>query len=244
MDGKPYPPNSLYQLCCGIMRYAKETKPDINFFTAAEFLGFRRALDAQMKRLKADGLGNNPKQAVTISAEEEESLWGKGLLGSHSPQTLLDTMVYMCGLYFALRSGQEHRQLTMEQIRVVEKPGAPAYVVYTENTSKNNSGGLQQRKLKLKQVVHYANPERPERCFVQLYKLYCSHRPANLKQTSFYLTAIKPEDFCMVCFNPSWSTYPDWDCKATLPGSGDWWFQKQPLSAYHCCDPIISCQCG
>ena len=34
--------------------------------------------------------------------------------------------------FFALRSGQEHRQRTMEQIRVVEKPGAPAYVVYTD----------------------------------------------------------------------------------------------------------------
>ena len=193
-DGKPYPPNSLYQLCCGIMRYAKETKPELNFFTAAEFNSFRRTLDAQMKRLKAEGLGNNPKQAEPISAEEEEMLWSKALLGSHSPQTLLDTMVYMCGLYFALRSGQEHRQLTIEQIRVVEKPGAPAYLVYTKNTSKNNSGGLQQRKVKPKQVVHYANPECPERCFVQLFKLYCSHRPAqliDLKHNSFYVTAVK-----------------------------------------------------
>ena len=54
VDGKPYPPNSLYQLWCGIMRYAEETKPDLNFFTAVEFLGFRRTLDAQMKRLNAD----------------------------------------------------------------------------------------------------------------------------------------------------------------------------------------------
>lgn len=67
-------------------------------------------------------------------------MWQNGLLGSDNPQTLIDTMVFMCGLYFALRSGQEHRNLHMDQIQLIESCDHP-YVVYTENASKNHSGG-------------------------------------------------------------------------------------------------------
>ena len=63
-----------------------------------------------MKRLKAaPGTQSPPKREEPISGAEEEILWSKGLLGSHSPQSLIDTVVFMAGLYFALRSGEEHR---------------------------------------------------------------------------------------------------------------------------------------
>ena len=36
----------------------------------------------------------------------EEILWQKGLLGDHSPQVLVNTMVYLMGLCFTLKSGR------------------------------------------------------------------------------------------------------------------------------------------
>ena len=96
-------------------------------------------------------------------------LWEKGVLGFHS---LVDTMVFIAGLYFALRSGDEHRWLTFSFIRLVEKPGCDPCLVYVE--------------VENKQVTHYAKGERPDWCFVQLYKKYCSHLPAEVTGDVFY----------------------------------------------------------
>ena len=48
-------------------------------------------------------------------------------------------MVYLCGLYFALHSGQEHHNLQLRQIQLVEPPGDVPYIEYTENVSNNRS---------------------------------------------------------------------------------------------------------
>ena len=190
-DGKPYPPQSLYQICCGLLRYVRDLRPEVYFFTDSEFRRFQQSLNAEMKRLRSQGIGFTRKRAEPISVDEEMSLWEKGVLGDSCPQVLLDTMVYCCGVYFALRSGEEHRSLKVSQLELVEPVGERAYVRYTENVAKNNHGGFSQRKLEPKQVVHHANLENPSRCFIRLYKTYLEHRPDDPSIDAFYLTALK-----------------------------------------------------
>ena len=146
-----------------------------------------------MKRLQRAGLGSKKKKAEPLTGEEEELLWTKGLLGSGSPQALVDTMVIMNGIYFALRSGSEQRQLRSDpcQIEVVENPGEHPYLVYTEDISKNRPGGLKGRKLKTKIVRHYDNPQNPERCSVRLFQLYQQHLPADRPKNLFYFQPLK-----------------------------------------------------
>ena len=129
------------------------------FFKDAPFAEVRMSLDTEMKRLQRCGLGSKRKKAEPITSEEEEVLWQKGILGSSNPQLLVDTMLYMSRLYFALRSGGEHRQLRFHQSQsqLVEWPGERSYSQYTEDISKNQQGCLNKRKLKLKVVIHYAN---------------------------------------------------------------------------------------
>ena len=100
-----------------------------------------------MKRLQRLGIGSKTKQAEPLTEEEEEILWQKGLLGDHTPQALLNTMVFMNGLYFAWRSGREHRELLFDssQISLVERDGEWPYLEYTEDDSKNRPAGLKGR---------------------------------------------------------------------------------------------------
>ena len=171
------------------MHLRSNGKPAIDFFRDSEFADFRATLDSEMKQLQAAGLGSKCKQAEPLSREEVEMLWEKGQLGDSSPQSLVDTMLFMNGLFFALRSGNEHHQLWFDppQIQLVEKPGERSHLKYTEDVSKKRPGGLKGRKVKPKVVVHHASLDNPARCFVRLYKLYVSRCPPNRPSNAFYL---------------------------------------------------------
>ena len=139
------------------------------------------------------------RQAEAITEDEEELLWKEKILGDHSPQSLLNTIIYMNGLYFALRSGDEHRNLRHNpcQIQVIEKPGEKSYLLYTEDISKNCPGGIKGRKVNPK-VVHH-----PSRCFVRLFKLYLSLCPLEAPANAFYLAPLKkPQKDCWYSISP------------------------------------------
>ena len=148
VDGTEYPPNSIHHIVAGLQRYLRLEGRHVDLFKDPQFSPFRATLDGEMKRLQSSGLGSKKRQAEVIT-EEEERLWSTGQLGTSSPQQLLDTMVYYCGLYFALRSGREHRQLRRSppQIELFERPGERSYLRYREDISKNHPGGLKGRNI-------------------------------------------------------------------------------------------------
>ena len=189
-NGSVYPANTLHHICCGLMRHLRQSgQPEIDFFKDLAFSEFRLSLDAEMKRLQSEGIGSKRKQAEILSEAEENLLWERGFLGERTPQTLLDTMVFCNGLYFALRSGKEHRQLRFHpcQIELVEREGERPYLKYTEDVSKNHPGGLKGRKVTPKVVFHHANIENPQRCFVRLFKRYRELCPKSPPAHAFYL---------------------------------------------------------
>ena len=193
-NGKEYPPNTLHHLVCGMMRFIRQNgKQRLNFFKDNIFSDFRSSLDGEMKRLQSKGIGSSCKQAEPLMVDEEEMLWTKKILGDHSPQSLLYTVFFMIGFYFALRSGDEHRQLQYHpcQIKVVEKPRERPYLTYTEDISKNRPGGLKGRKCKPKVVTHYANVENPSRCFVRIFRKYNGLCPPDRSHDAFYLSPMK-----------------------------------------------------
>ncbi len=73
-DGSVYPPNTLYQLCCGVLRFVREVKPELDIFRDRSFASFRKTLDSEMKRLRSTGVGITTKKAEPITESEEERL--------------------------------------------------------------------------------------------------------------------------------------------------------------------------
>ena len=197
-DSSVFISNSLYHVCAGIMRYLRANgMPEFDIFEQAGFSRFRMVLDSEMKRLQALGIGTAQRKTKSITFEDEEILWRKKILGDSTPQSLLDTMLYINGLYFALRGGKEHRNLQHKpsQIHLIEKPGERSYLMYVEDVSKYHPGCLKGRKIKPKIVYHHANTKRPERCFIRLYKLYNSRCPADHPDHAYHLNTLqKPKN--------------------------------------------------
>lgn len=93
-----------------------------------------------MKKLAKLGVNRARNQAKPISEEDEERLWLEGLLGNSSPEVLLNTIVYLFGVHFAMRAVQEHKDLKANsQVQVLfDEKLKLKYLLYTENSSKNN----------------------------------------------------------------------------------------------------------
>ena len=102
----------------------------------------------------------------------------------------------MCGLYFALRSGQEHCQL---RFKPFQPTGGRRYLQYTEDISKNRPGGLKGHKIKPK---HHANPNIAH-CFVHFFKLYMEKCPPNRPHEAFNLRPLNiPTTDCWYSIRP------------------------------------------
>ena len=99
------------------------------------------------------------------------ALWGHCVLGVDTPESLLHAVLYYNGKNFCLRG---HRALNISQIVRKEDP---LQYVYTENGSKNRSGGLNQLRPENKTVPVLACTEAGVRCHVCILDKYLSKLP-------------------------------------------------------------------
>ena len=145
-------------MCCALLRYLRNNgRPALNFFEDLNFKHFQDSIDAEMKRLTGQGVGANVKQAQAFSEADEDKLWTSKLLGDHTASVLLNTMVFLIGKNFALRSGREHRLLNVLLTLEPACGTEPEKLVYVSFGEKNNLGGLKHRNMKRKRVEHYIN---------------------------------------------------------------------------------------
>ncbi|XP_046375442.2 uncharacterized protein LOC124148406 [Haliotis rufescens] len=173
-DGTDYPSSTIYALFGAIQSHLKGMYSGLNIFEDEEFREARAALDAVMKERAAIGLGVSARKATEIITDKEENtLWEKGVLCDDNPQKLVDSILYLTGLHFSLRGGNEYRRLRLYKDPQITGPYTDAngrsYLVYKDDVSENNAGCLTQRKVRA-----YVNRLDPDRCYIRLFNKYKS----------------------------------------------------------------------
>ncbi|XP_048763272.2 uncharacterized protein LOC125671541 isoform X2 [Ostrea edulis] len=174
-DKSEYPPNTLYQMCCGLLRYMRDHEViDKNFMDLNDhrFAGFHKTLDARMKDLTSRGLGVQKQQSDPITADDEENLWTCNQLGVATSQSLFNTVFYYNCKIFGLKGLDEHRKLECNQFRLSKDSGG-SYIEFQGRSRKNYQGGIKQRKIEAKSLKHYTDPGK-DRSLFDIYDLYLS----------------------------------------------------------------------
>ena len=88
---------------------------------------------------------------------------------------MLDTIAYLFGIAFALRGGNEHRRMRLENLQIVkgkDKRTGLEYLEDREVISKTDAGGLKDRKIQGKITRAFQNIADKVRCIVRLYEKY------------------------------------------------------------------------
>ena len=194
--GEKYAPGTLHAILGGLRRHQKDVNPaaghaDFNFMAKDNtiFKELHSVCDHTYRNLRKVGIGAKPKQSETLGPEDEEMLWSSGVLGSESPQALLNAVFFYNGKNFLLRGGEEHRNLKISQLQRMTNPDR---YVYVETGSKNKQGGINDIRQENKIVPMYANPSIGSRCHVHLLDVYLSKLPEGARQRDlFYVRPAK-----------------------------------------------------
>ena len=138
-------------------------------------------MDLLYRQLRAEGVGAEKHSAEPFTEGDENKLWELGIMGAHSPTSLLRAVFFYNVKNICLRGGEEHRNLKLSQLKRTQKR-----YMYTENVSKNRQGGISQLKLKSKSVKILENHDIGDRCHCTLLDLYISKLPAEAKSMDLF----------------------------------------------------------
>lgn len=191
-DGEYYPSDTLYDLIVSLQMYLHMAGRMVKFFDDPQFQEVTHVSDNQMKFLASQGYTAPREKAQSIEVDDEEKMWTEGVLGDSNPKQLVDTLLYSFGVHFALRAVKEHKSLRVgprSQFALkFDRQLGLEYLEYTEDSSKNNQGGLRHRRVQKKISRAYANKVNPDRCLIRLYRKYMSLRPKDDRcPQDFYL---------------------------------------------------------
>ena len=190
-DGSSYPPRTLYQILCGLLRYSKSSQIDPPNFLDQKDARFRKlhnTCDVIFRSLHDEGIGADKKSAQAISKEHEDKLWESGVLNTTTPDGLQRAVFFYVGKICCLRGGEEQHTLKPSQFQRFTNPDR---YIYTEHGSKNRNGGFYQLHVENKSVSIFKNDSAGERCLVTLLDSYLQKLPqAALKNDTFYCRSL------------------------------------------------------
>ncbi len=143
-DGTEYPGNTIYQIVICLQFFLEGKGKDWKLLDDPEFLSLKNTVDNVMKQRMLEGVGER-KPSEPISLLQENKMWADGVLGTSNPDQLRDTLLFLLGLNFALRGGEEHKNLRSpgfnSQLVLCSDESGVKYLEFTEDLKhKTNQG--------------------------------------------------------------------------------------------------------
>lgn len=188
--GGLYPGKTLYELVTSIQKHMELNHRRVHLISRESFPSLFYALDVTMKKSTSAGVGIHIKQAESVTPEQEEELWKQKVLDVETPNGLLRALFYIIGINFAIRGGQTHRQLSVDNFKIEQDRTGQAYLLYTEKVGKTRQGGLKDLKVQPHSARAYSSAI-PERCPVRIFRKYISLCPAETLTRALYLKPLK-----------------------------------------------------
>ena len=142
VDGTSYPPKTLYQILCGLLRYSRVHQSDPPNFLDRKDSRFKKlhgTCDSVFNSLREEGVGANKKSAKIITKVDEDKLWELRIMNTTTAEGLQKAVFFYVGKVCCLRGGEEQRNLKPSQFSRLTNPDR---YVYTEHGSKNRNGGF------------------------------------------------------------------------------------------------------
>ncbi|KAF0302733.1 Glutamine-rich protein 1 [Amphibalanus amphitrite] len=117
--GEPYAPDLLHYLLLGIQVYLLEHRRWDSLFWGESYAEVGAALQERLEPLVEDirRAEADPRRHVLTTHVEERQLWEARVLGAHSPQSLVTTVIYFVTKYFLIGSLQWHQKLSFAMIQ-------------------------------------------------------------------------------------------------------------------------------
>ncbi|XP_045163862.2 uncharacterized protein LOC123528196 [Mercenaria mercenaria] len=207
-NSEDYEPGSLRGMVSSFDRQLRRYNYGEYIATGPGFAQVREVLKSKQKQLKRDGKGNLPRKSEAISDEELSVLWESKQMGASTPDSILQTLWFYNTVHFGLRGCAEHRDMCWGDINLKEDENGNEYLEFTERQTKTRTGE-NPRDVRTVRPKIWCNVANPERCPVQIYKLYAKKRPSGYSEPThpFYIAS---------------TTKP-------LPCDEDTWFKRNPV---------------
>ncbi|ELU18776.1 hypothetical protein CAPTEDRAFT_147235, partial [Capitella teleta] len=203
----------ILSICLGLQHFISDNNRPDCIFTDKAFSKFttllHKVLDVPPPTI-TDG------QALCI---DEDVLWETSQLGAHSPQVLLNTLVYFNMKYLKLLNFEDHLRISFSQYSIDWLPdGAGNFQLCLQHSLEAGKHIFYHFMHKSADTLYISfvflsdsprkivkeNVEKPLQCFVKLFEFFSSRCPENVRKSNsaFYLL---PESFCGPG-NPAWYT--------------------------------------
>ena len=187
-NGDQYEPACLRVMMAALDRHLQSGGRSFSICRDKEFRSSRSVLEGIARQLRQSGKGNLPNRARSLTNDEIDQLWNSGVLGTHNPRALINTVFITTCMGFAMRGREKHHEMKMEDFTFERDNKGNKYINYRYGNSKTNPSGLNFKPRKISGRLYENGGDRcPFRIFQELVK----HRPIDMKATGpLYLAVI------------------------------------------------------